>query len=169
MQLFTAKKLARAGVIAALYVVGCIAFQPISFGPIQARIAEALTVLPVFFPEAIPALYIACMLANLIAGYGVYDIFLGSLATLLAAICTFLRGKFIKNVHLKGWLGIIPPIIFNAIIIPIVLLLAGALENTYVVEACIIAGGQAVVLVVLGIPLYYFIYGMQKKDVGFMK
>ncbi|MBR1868009.1 MAG: QueT transporter family protein [Clostridia bacterium] len=164
---FSAKKLARSGVIAALYVVLTLLLAPISFGTVQARVSEALTILPIFFPEAVPALYVACMLVNLIAGYGVYDIFLGSLATLFAAIATYLLGKFIKNVHLKGWLGIIPPVVFNALMLPVVFLLAGGLENAYFVEAAIIAAGELLVLATVGMILYYAIDGFRKKSISF--
>ena len=53
-------KLVRASLIAALYVVLVLIFNPISFGPIQCRVAEGLTVLPFIFPEAVPGLFIGC-------------------------------------------------------------------------------------------------------------
>ena len=84
--IFTARFLAEAGIIAALYFALTIAAQAISFGPIQVRISEALCVLPFFTPAAIPGLFIGVVLANL-AGtpLGPYDILFGSLATLVAA------------------------------------------------------------------------------------
>ena len=86
---FTTKRICRAGVIAALYVALTYAFAPVAYqGIFQIRPGEALTILPLFFPEAIPALYIGCMLSNLASIYLIYDVFVGSLATLAASICT---------------------------------------------------------------------------------
>ena len=83
---FTAKRICRAGIIAALYVALTCAFGAIGYqGFLEIRPAEALCILPLFYAEAIPALYVGCMLSNVISLYGVYDIFLGSLATLIAA------------------------------------------------------------------------------------
>ena len=79
------KMLCRAGVVAALYAVVTWLLGSFAFGPFQIRPAEALTILPLFFPETVPALYIGCLLANIISAYGVYEI-LGSLATLFARL-----------------------------------------------------------------------------------
>lgn len=80
--------IARGAVIAAMYAALCSIFQPISYGPVQFRAAEALTVLPYLMPEAIPGLFIGCVVANIFGGYGMLDIVLGSLATLAAAFLT---------------------------------------------------------------------------------
>lgn len=77
MKHLTTKLLARAGIIAALYVGLTVVFGELAYGPLQIRPAEALTVLPVFFPEAAVALYVGCLLANLFSGYGLPDILLG--------------------------------------------------------------------------------------------
>ena len=88
---FTAKRLCRAGIIAALYVALTYAFGALSYqGFVQIRPAEALCILPLFFPEAVPALYIGCMLANVASPFWIYDVFIGSLATLFAAVGTWL-------------------------------------------------------------------------------
>ena len=107
------KRLCRAGVIAALYVALTYVFMPFAFGPLQIRPAEALCILPLFFPEAIPALYVGCMLSNLTSPYFFYDVFVGSLATLLAAFSTYMVGRFIKNTVLKFFIGGIFPVLFN--------------------------------------------------------
>ena len=78
---FTTKRLCRAGIIAALYMALTYVFAPFAFGPLQIRPAEALCILAVIYPEAIPALYVGCMLSNLASPYFVYDVFIGSLAT----------------------------------------------------------------------------------------
>jgi uncharacterized membrane protein len=97
MKTFTTKRLCRGGMIAALYVALTYAFMPLAFGPIQVRPAEALCILPLFFPEAVPALYVGCMLSNLASPFFVYDVLIGSLVTLVAALASYLVGRFLKN------------------------------------------------------------------------
>ena len=69
----TTKRICRAGVIAALYAALTYAFAPVAFGSFQIRPAEALCILPLFFVEAIPALYIGCMLSNLASPFFFYE------------------------------------------------------------------------------------------------
>ena len=81
-------------VIAAIYTVLTLVFAPISFGPVQFRIAEALCILPFFTPAAVPGVFIGCLLSNLLCGAAPLDIVFGSLATLIgAAGCYGLRGN----------------------------------------------------------------------------
>ena len=79
----------QAAEIAALYVVLVIMFNYCSFGPIQFRIAEALTILPYFTPAAIPGLFVGCLLSNILGGAAIWDIIFGSIATLIGAIGTY--------------------------------------------------------------------------------
>ena len=107
--------MAQAAMIAAIYVVLCIAFAPISYGAIQARVAEALTILPYFTPAAIPGLFIGCLIANLIGGSIMLDVVCGSIATLIGTVGTWmLRRK-------SRFLAPIPPILANTLIVPFVL------------------------------------------------
>ena len=167
MNKFSTKKLTRAGVISALYVALTYAFFPISFGGEQARISEALTILPLFYPEAVPALYLGCLISN-IMGWGVFDIFIGSFATLLAATATYYIGKIKISKHFKIWLGIIPPIFFNALLIPLVIYLSGGLEKTYLLQAFLIGGGELLVTATLGVGLYYSVGALREKKIGVM-
>ena len=98
-------------VIAAIYVVLVIVFDYWSFGPIQFRVAEALTILPYFTPAAIPGLFIGCLIANILGGAVIWDIVFGSIATLIGAVGTYLLRK-------NKWLAPLPPIIANTIIVP---------------------------------------------------
>ena len=100
--------------IAAVYVVLTLLAAPISFGPVQLRIAEALVILPVFTPAAIPGLFVGCLLSNLIGGGVIWDVIFGSLATLLGAVGTYLLRR-------HRILACLPPIISNTLIIPWVL------------------------------------------------
>ena len=101
-------------VIAALYVVLTLVFAPISFGPVQVRIAEALCILPMFTPAAIPGLFIGCLLANLIGGGIMLDVIFGSLATLIGAVLGYLLRS-------NRWLVPLPAVLANTIIVPFVL------------------------------------------------
>ena len=101
-----------AAVIAAIYTALVMIFQFSSFGPVQFRIAEALTILPYFTPAAIPGLTIGCFLsAVLTPGVHILDMVFGSLATLIAAILSY---RLRRNKYLVP----IPPILVNAIILP---------------------------------------------------
>ena len=82
------RKLARCAVVAAIYVVLCMALQPFSYGAVQVRVAEALCLLPVFGPEYIAGVVLGCFLANLL-GSTIVDVIFGTLATLLACLVTY--------------------------------------------------------------------------------
>ena len=101
-------------VIAAIYVVLTVIFAPISFGPMQVRIAEMLMILPLFTPAAVPGLFIGCIIANMLGGAIALDVIFGSLATLIGAWGGYLLRR-------SRWLVPIPPIISNALIVPFVL------------------------------------------------
>ena len=81
-------KIALSALIAALYAGLAMALAPLSFGPVQFRVAEALTLLPFFVPEAVSGLFAGCLLSNLLGGFGLADVVLGSAATLAAAWLT---------------------------------------------------------------------------------
>lgn len=105
----------QAAMIAAVYVVLNVVFAAFGTQAIQVRIAEAMTILPVFTAAAIPGLFVGCLIGNILAGCILPDIIFGSLATLIGAIGTYKLGK----VH--PVLGTLPPILSNAIIVPLVL------------------------------------------------
>ncbi|MBO5328078.1 MAG: QueT transporter family protein [Clostridia bacterium] len=161
---FNTKTLCRAGVIAALYATLTWVFSPVAFGPFQVRPAEALTILPLFFVDAIPALYVGCILANLLSGFGVYDIFLGSLATLFAAILTYAVGKIFKNNIIKMVLGGFFPVILNAVIIPFVIWLAAG-SVAYFTTFLSLLLTQSVWVYVLGSILYVALIGLINRNV----
>ncbi|HAZ38119.1 MAG TPA: hypothetical protein DEF85_06915 [Clostridiaceae bacterium] len=105
------KTMVKSGVIAAIYFVLTIVFGEKSFGPIQFRISEAMTILPFYEPAAVPGLFVGCFIANIFGGLGPIDIFCGSLTTLLAA---YLTSKMPNK-----YLATLPPILLNSFIIPI--------------------------------------------------
>lgn len=112
--LFRSRFLAQAALIAAVYVVLCVAFSPISYGEIQVRVAEALVILPYFTPAAVSGLFIGCFISNMLGGSIVLDMVFGSIATLLGAVGTYYLRR-------NKVLMMLPPVISNTLIVPFVL------------------------------------------------
>lgn len=172
--LFTTKRLCRAGIICALYVALTFAFGAIAYGGIlQIRPAEALTVLPLFFPEAVPALWVGCMLANLASPFIIYDVPIGGLATLIASLLTYGAGRLIKNDVLKIAVGGIFPVLVNAFIIPIIIVFLckdtgnyDAVTIAYWVNFGSLCATEALWVYGLGTPLYFAIRQLRKKGVS---
>lgn len=168
------KRLCRAGVIAALYVALTYAFMPFAFGPFQIRPAEALCILPLFFPEAIPALCVGCALSNLTSPFAFYDILFGSLTTLVAALGSYMVGRFFKKDLYKIVLGGIFPVALNALVIPliIVFLCGGADGYTSTTIAYFTFVGslfltQSVWVYALGSPLYFAVKRVRAQNIAF--
>lgn len=116
----------QAAVIAALYVVLTFIANALGLAShtIQVRFSEALCILPVFTTAAIPGLWIGCLLANLLTGAVIYDVIFGSIATLLAAVFTYL----LRNHKIACTF---PPVILNMIIVPFVLVYAYGIPPVY--------------------------------------
>ena len=114
LQTLTARRLTRLSLVAALYVVLTYIANilgpglNLGYGPVQIRISEGLAMLALFDPLMPVALYIGCLLANVIGGFGLPDIIFGSLLTLLAGYGTW----FTRRLPVLPYL---PPILFNAL------------------------------------------------------
>ena len=139
----------QAAMIAAIYVVLTYIFAPFSFGEIQVRISEALTILPVFTPAAIPGLFVGCLLGNMLGGALLPDIICGSLATLIGAFFTWK----LRNAH--PFLAPVPPIVSNAIIVPFVLRYAYNILLPIPFMMLTVGVGEIISCGVLGLLLYY--------------
>lgn len=130
----------------------------LAYGPIQFRISEVLTILPVFTPAAIPGLTIGCFVAN-IASFNALDMLFGTAATLIAAILTYL----LKDIKIKNipFLSFFPPVIINAIIIGFEIswffLPEGLSLWGFVISAIEVGIGQLVVCYGLGTSFYMII------------
>ena len=137
-----------AAVIAAIYTVLVIIFAPISFGPVQVRIAEALTVLPYFTPAAIPGVTIGCFLSAALTAADPLDMIFGSLATLIAALTSYglRRHKFLVT---------IPPIVSNALIIPWVLRYAYNVPDAIPFMMLTVGLGEVLSVGILGMILLF--------------
>ena len=107
--------IAQAAMIAAIYVVLTLIGASFAYGEIQVRFSEALTILPVFTPAAIPGVFLGCLISNILGGCILPDIIFGSLATLIGAIFTWMLRNRSK------YLAPVPPIVANMIVVPFVL------------------------------------------------
>jgi uncharacterized membrane protein len=150
---FNVRFLTKAAVIAALYAALTLAFQPISFGQVQFRIAEAFTALPLLMPEAIQGLFVGCLIANLLGGGVLLDVVFGSLATLAAAI-------FTRRLREKKLAALSMPVIWNGLIVgPVVYFFYVMGEGAFSLGALLftcftVALGEAVVVYALGLGLF---------------
>jgi uncharacterized membrane protein len=156
------RKIAFAGAVAALYATMTIAVAPISYGPFQFRIAEVLCILPFFFPITVPGLFIGCAIANLLSPYGIIDVVAGSVASLLAAVCTMQLGRVNRDATAVKALACFPPVIFNALIIGAVIAWAttsggAAFWPAFAIYGLQVGFGQLTVLYVLGLPLMIYL------------
>ena len=149
-----------AAAVAALYAALTMFLAPISYGPLQLRVSEALCILPFFFPCTVWGLYVGCIIANLLSQFGVLDVVFGSLATLLAALCSARLGKKHRESWLRCVLSCLMPVVFNAIIIGAIIALSTAdpsnsapLWLIFAVNALQIGLGEAAVMFAIGLPL----------------
>ena len=105
------KFIVKAGIIAAIYFVLTVIQGHTSFNAVQSRLSEAMTILPFFEEAAVPGLFIGCFIANIFGGLGFFDVVFGSIVTLVAA---YLTSKMPNK-----YTAVLPPIMLNAIIVPI--------------------------------------------------
>lgn len=133
-------------VIAAIYVVLVLIFDTFSFGPIQFRIAEMLTIMPYFTPAAIPGLFVGCLIANIIGGGLIWDIVFGSIATLIGVIGSYLVRK-------NKWLVPLPPIIANMVIVPFILKYAYGYDGLLVYFMFTVGLSEIIVCGIIGMAL----------------
>ncbi len=159
-----ANGISKCGIISAMYFLLCIVFYPLSFGGIQIRLAEVLTILPLFFGEAVWGLTLGCLLSNFF-GNGILDVIFGTLATLISAILTYFIGKKIKNPNIRFFIGAIPPVIINAFVIPLTFLLSVNLIEGYFVLVLQILVGQIISVYLFGTILNYSLNKIINKKI----
>ncbi len=152
-----ARYIVTGAIIAAIYAALTLLSNTVglAFGPIQFRLSEALTILPIFTPAAIPGLALGCLISNIFS-FNIADMLFGTIATLFAAILTR-RLRFIKTFNLP-LLSLLPPIIINAIIvgaeISLLYLEASSFMYGFYISAIEVGISEAAVCIFLGIPLY---------------
>ena len=134
--------------IAALYVVLTLFINTFNLanGAIQVRVSEALCILPIFTPAAVPGLFVGCLLSNIMMGNPIYDIIFGSLATLIGAVGTYYlrKTKFVFT---------FPPVVANGVIIPLVLKYAYHMGDALWFLAATVSAGEVICVCILGMIL----------------
>lgn len=141
-----------AAMIAAVYAVLTILLSFSSYGLIQFRVAEALTVLPYFTPAAIPGLFVGCILANISSPFGPVDVVCGSFATLIAAC--------LSRIMPSKYLVPLPPVVINALMVGIEIHYSAIATHMNDVAKfavlptiLMVGAGEAAVCYGLGLPL----------------
>ncbi len=144
--------------IATLYVILTLISNSIGLasGVIQIRLSEALMVLPIFMPSAVPGLFIGCILSNILTGSIFLDVVFGSLATLIGAIFTRLLRNYPK-------FAILPPILSNTLIIPFILSYAYNFEGSLLYFALTVGIGEIISCGILGYFLAKSLSNLEQK------
>lgn len=152
MPRWSPRQMASAAIIAALYAVMSLmsSIFGLTYGPVQCRFSEALTVLPFLLPEAVPGLFIGCLVTNLMSTVGPLDIIIGSMATLLAALWTARMPS--------RWLAPLPPVLCNAVLIGAMIAwyeagFTAAFPGLFLWNAVTVGIGEAIACYVLGLLL----------------
>lgn len=133
----------QAALIAAVYAILTLIFAPISYGPVQFRISEALTILPYFTSAAIPGVTVGCLISNILIGSPLPDIVFGTLATLIGAVFSRMLKKY-------KYLVCVPPVLSNSLIIPWVLKFAYGAEDMVPFMMLTVGIGEVLAVGVLG-------------------
>lgn len=169
------KKLVYSAAVGAIYAALTMVLTPISYGPLQLRLSELLCILPFFFPAAAGGLAVGCVIANTMSTAGMLDIVFGSLATLLAALCTAAVGTRARRLIAEAaqtegikssgappklWGECVAacamPVIFNAPIIGAVLsftLTRSEFWQGMLIFGLQVGAGEMIVMLAMGLPL----------------
>ena len=147
-----------AAIIAAMYVVltQISTTFGLSSGVIQCRLSEALCILPLFTPAAIPGLAVGCLISNILAGAIWQDLIFGTLATLIGALGTYFLRKF-------RHLAPIPTILANTLIIPFVLKFAYEIDEALPFMFLTVCLGEIISAGALGYALLFALYPIKNR------
>ncbi len=141
--------LCQAALIAALYVVLTYVARlfGLDSGVIQLRISEALCILPILMPAAIPGLYVGCLISNLLMGAVWMDVLIGPIATLIGALGTYVLRRHV-------WLAPLPPVLANTLLIPPVLAFGYGATQSIPFLMLTVGVGEILSVYVCGLLLY---------------
>lgn len=114
MESLSTRRIVKAGVVAAIYVVLTLAVPVLSYGSLQFRIAEALMLLCLFSKDYVFSVTLGCFISNIFSTVGMVDTVVGTAATLLAGVCIYLLRNRIGYEAASVF-----PVVFNAVIIGI--------------------------------------------------
>ena len=164
------RNMVKIAMIAAIYVVLTLAVTPIAYGPVQFRVSECLTVLTAFTSLAVPGLTLGCCLANLLGALfgvnptGYIDAVVGTSATLVAALLSYLAGK-LRHKVLRYLLVPFFPVLLNTVIVGLEITFLfnqnDAFWKAYLMNAGSVGLGEAVICYTLGILVMVI---LQRKD-----
>lgn len=165
---FSVKMITLNALVAALYAVVTIICFPLSYSFMQFRVSEILNLLVFFNPSYTLGLTIGCLLANLMSSAGIFDITLGTLATLLSCLLMIGFSRLTKNLLFSGFI----PCIVNAIAVPFIIYLASiGTADEFIMESgmfFIMAGrvflGEFLAIIIVGYPIFML---LSKKYKGF--
>ena len=164
----TTRRLAFAGILAALYAVVTYLCMPFAYGSIQFRLSEALAVLCCFTPVAIIGMVVGCVVANIFTtlSFPVIDIVFGSLATLLACLITWKMSKSLEKKPWLVWLVPLPTILCNALIVGAEIAWffteGEAFLPAFAYNFLTVGAGEAAVMYALGVPLLLWLRKNQR-------
>ena len=146
----TTKYLIQAAVIAAIYAAVTVLLAPLSYGPMQIRVSEALTILPYFSGAAVPGLFVGCLAANIISPMGAVDLVFGSVASLAAAWMSYKLRK-------RPLLVPLPPVLVNGVVVGAMIYFVYGVPAP--LPACMawVAAGQAASCYIIGYPLLCYL------------
>jgi len=157
--------LTQAAIIAGVYAALTVALAPISYGPMQARVSEALTVLPFFTPAAIPGLFVGCLISNTVSFMGLPDVIFGSAATLVSALMTRWIARVVprERVALRAALLPLPPVLVNALVIGVMLVFFA--DMPFAAAALGVGLGEFGSCYCIGLPLYFALDALERRKV----
>ena len=153
------RRLAFSALVAAVYAALTMSLGFMSYGGIQFRVAEALCVLPFFFPCTTWGIFVGCVIANLLSPVGPLDVVFGSLASLLCCLSVSALGRGAKECGVwRKVLVCLCPVVFNAVIVGAVLAYAYAepgmaFATAFAIFGAEVAFGEAVIMFTLGLLL----------------
>lgn len=152
------QKITFAALIASLYFVLCLIEGYLASGPlVNIRLAEGLIIFALFIPETAIGVTLGCFLYNLFFGLGIIDASIGSAATILGSLCVLLIRKAVK----KNWIKLVTYgiglVVFNAVLVPIVLILGlpSLTWENYFYQMMVVGVGELIAVYGVGIPLYF--------------
>ncbi|MCD3297809.1 QueT transporter family protein, partial [Clostridium botulinum] len=135
---FKINKIAKVAIVAAVYAVLTAAIAPISYGPIQFRLSEVMTLLAFIDPIYIPGLVLGCAISNLFSPLGIVDVVVGTTATFISVYmiskcknlfvaslwptinCVFIGGELYFLQHLPFWLTSLQVAIGEFVVVTII-------------------------------------------------
>ena len=144
-----------ASMIAALYAAVTFAVPGLSFLSVQFRLSEALITMACISPAAIPGLAVGCMIANITSPFGIADVLLGGLMTLLASLWAYFTRKItVKKMPLLSPVG---SILLNSLYVAFLDAFAGGTSGVFFLSFMSVFLSETLICYLLGMPLFLLV------------